>query len=422
MKKEHHESTLVINVLSASILLVAICFLPRNVSAAITMNSIPINTNAEYTNGTMPAGFGDIWYDWVNTSKTQIIYYVLYSNTVNSPIINFLGQHFQVENGTEVFVGSTMAMIEVYTDTNGDGIPQANFTSGVTEIQYYLLMNSSASYHITNIQKTQTGEISHYLWGFEYETIDAFLLYPEQQPGHAAAKVIIDHVGLGYDFSVENNVSSLKTSFDIGEITNVQSLPDEPQVSLDGLSLSLLFSTITVAAKPYAVHINGQPYNSTTTSAPAIATNLGEVTVNMVKAFDFVFGETYNLTRGGNTETHEVKSEAAATSSVPQSALSDMDWVLYVFEDKLNFTELFGTTWGRVNLNCNASALLYRICYPVWDGLAIQHDPTYVAYLFSNTQIPEFTTLTILLTLSATTAIAATTARFYKRKRINVAT
>jgi hypothetical protein len=54
--------------------------------------------------------------------------------------------------------------------------------------------------------------------------------------------------------------------------------------------------------------------------------------------------------------------------------------------------------------------------------MATQHDPTYVAYLFSNTQIPEFTTLTILLTLSATTAIAATTARLYKRKRTNVAT
>ena len=141
----------------------------------------------------------------------------------------------------------------------------------------------------------------------------------------------------------------------------------------------------------------------------------------MVKAFDFVFGETYNLTRGENTETHEVKPEAAATSSVPQSALSDMDRVLCVFEDKLNFTELFGAAFGRVNLNCNASALLYRICYPVWDGLATQHDPTYVAFLFSNTQIPEFPVLTILLALSATTAIAATTARLCKRKRTNVA-
>src|SRR4030042_4758830 len=192
-------------------------FSARPVSSSVEAASFsPVYTNTEYSNGTIHESPCDIWYDWVNASGTQIICYILYSHAVNSPIINFLGQHFQVGNGTEVFVGSTMALLEVYTDTNGDGIPQANFTSGVSEIKYYLLMNSSVSYQIGFINKTLEDGVAHYRWSFEYTTIDGFLLYPEQQPGHGAARVIIDHLGFMYDFYVDQNVSNLKTSFDIG--------------------------------------------------------------------------------------------------------------------------------------------------------------------------------------------------------------
>jgi len=413
--------THVLSVLLAGLVMIAILFSrtslqPRAAQATIAANTAPIDTNAECSQGSISGQYCSIWYDWVNASDTQIVHYVLYSNVVNSPIISFLGQHFKVEDDTEVFVGSVMAMIEVYNDTNDDGIPQANFTSGVSEIKYYLMMNSSVSYEITDIQKTERNGVSHYTWGFEYVTIDGFLLYPEQQPGHAAARVMIDHVGLSYDFYVENNVSSLKTSFDIGNVTDIQQLQGEPPVSLEGLSLSLLFSTSTVAAKPHTIRVNGQEFNSTIATSPAIPASMGQVAVNMVKAYDFVFGETYNLTRGENVETHDVKSEAAAVSSVPQGALSELDWTLRFLEGNLNFTELFGANWGQINLNCNASALLYRICYPVWDGLRIQHDPTYVAYLFSTTPIPENPLLMVVSAFLATT-LAAAWAKIRRRPR-----
>lgn len=394
-------------------------FSGRTVSSSVEAASFsPVYTNTEYSNGTIHESPCDIWYDWVNASGTQIICYILYSNVVNSPIINFLGQHFQVGNGTEVFVGSTMALLEVYNDTNSDGIPQANFTSGVSEIKYYLLMNSSVSYQIGFINKTLEDGVAHYRWSFEYTTIDGFLLYPEQQPGHVAARVIIDHLGLMYDFYVDQNVSNLKTSFDIGSIVDLQQLPEEPPVLLDGLSLSLLFSTATVADKPYTIHVNGQQYNSTTTTNSAIAATMGQVAVDMKKACDFVLGGSYNLTRGQDVETHEVKSEAAATSSVPQSALSDLERILGFFEDNLNLTALFGAPLKPVSLNCNSSALLYRICYPVWDGLRIEHDPTYVTYLFSNTQIPEFPTLMVLPMLISAASLIVAWARLRKRRLV----
>lgn len=387
--------------------------------AEASASQLNIDTNSEYANGSISTSpVVDIWYAWVNVSDTQVIYYALFSNEVNSPIINFLGQHFQVENDTEVFVGNTLTLIEVYNDTNEDGIPQANFTSGETEIAYYLLVNSSIGYKTTPIQKTLKDEIPHYTWGFRYDAIDGFLLYPEQHPGYPAARVMIDHLGFNYDFYVVENVSYVKQSFDIGEITEIQPLGGT-SVSLDGLSLSLLFSTVILSAKPYTAYVNSEPYNSTIAENPATPTSGGEIAVEMIKAYEFLFGENYNLTRGGSVETHEVKSEAAATTSVPQGAQSRLNWILAYFEKNLNVSDLFPSAsgiGGEVNLDYNVSTFLYRICYPVWDGLPIQHDPTYVAYLFSNTAIPEFPIAMVLPILVITTSLAILSAKIRKRR------
>jgi hypothetical protein len=387
--------------------------------AEASASQLNIDTNSEYANGSIPISPDvDIWYAWVNVSNTQVIYYVLFSNEVNSPIINFLGQHFQVETDTEVFVGNTLTLIEVYNDTSGDGIPQANFTSGETEIAYYLLVNSSIGYDITPIQKAPKGEIPHYTWGFRYDAIDGFLLYPEKEPGQGAAKVMIDHLGFNYDFYVVENISYVKQSFDIGNITDIQPLSGETPVSLDDLSLSLLFSTVTLSAKPYTAYVNSEPYNSTMAENPATPTSGGEIAVETIKVYEFLFGEDYNLTRGGSIETYEVKSEAAATTSVPQGAQSTLNWILAYFESNLNVSDLFPSAggMGEVNLNCNISTFLYRICYPVWDGLPIQHDPTYVAYLFSNTAIPEFPIAMMLPILVITTSLAILSAKIRKRR------
>jgi len=230
--------------------------------------------------------------------------------------MSFLGQRFQIENDTEVFVGNTLTLIEVYNDTSGDGIPQANFTSGESEIAYYLLVNSSINYEVTPIQKILEDGISHYTWGFKYQEIDGFLLYPKKQLGVAAARVMIDQLGFKYDFCVVENTSYVKTSFDIGRITDVQAMWGEPPVSLDGLSLSLLFSTVTISDKPYTAYVNGEPYNSTTTADSATATDSGQIAVETVKAYEFLFGETYDLTIGENVETHEVKSEASCKNGI----------------------------------------------------------------------------------------------------------
>ena len=422
MKLSRYVSAFLVGLLITSIIFSA-SLLSTNVtvSAQTVSSQGYIDTNAEYANGSIPippTGVW-IWYAWVNTSETQVICYALFSDTYNSPIMSFLGQHFKVENSTDVFVGTTLALIEVYNDTNGDGIPQANFTSGESEIIYHLGVNSSVNYQITPIQKVMEGEVSHYTWGFKHETIDGFLLYPEQYEGHTgAAFVTIDYLSFNYDFYVVQNVSYLKTSFEIGNITDIQPY-DDPLPSLEGLSLSLLYSTVTSSAEPYTAYVNDEPYDSTTAPNPATATNSSQIAVEMIKAYEFIFGESYNLTRGENIETYEVKSEAAATTSVHPYVIYGLDWAFTRFENNLNLSELFpsaGGIGGLVDLNCSVSTLLYRNCYPVWDGLPIQHDPTYVDYLFSNTIIPEFPIVVLLPLFVVATLFIVAVSRIRKRQ------
>lgn len=377
-----------------------------------------INTNAEYENGTIPGSPLDVWYAWVNVSNTQTVYYAFVSSEVNPPVKNFLGQHFQIENGTDVFIGNTLALIEIYNDTNGDGIPQANFTSGESEIVYYLEVNSSVSYEVNPIQKVMEEGIAHYKWGFRYNVIDGFLQHSDMEG--TGARVMIEYISFNYDFYIVENTSYIKISFDIGNITDIEPWSGEPPISLENLSLSLLFSTTICTPKQYVTYADGKPYNSTNTPEPATPINKTEISIEIIKAYEFLFSENYNLTRGQNVETHVAKSEAAASASVPKTAQPRLDWILNYFENYLNLSELFPSAAGigdKPNLDYNTSNFLYRICYPVWDGLPIKHDPTLKAYLSSNIIIPEFPSTTIILLTTTAILIAASTHKKRTRKR-----
>jgi hypothetical protein len=362
--------------------------------------------DVEYANGTITIEHSPllVWFDWVNVSGTQVINYILYTKSdypYPVPIANLLGQHFRLEDGTEVFVASALSKFEVYSDMNSDGIPQANFTSGDSEILYYMYMNMSDSYSIIPIQKVMENSVPHYRWGFTYENAYAYFQNSTARVG-IVAKLIFDHITLTYDFSVNGNVSNLKTNFDIGKVVSLEVL-DSSQFSLDGLSLALLYATSTYAAKPYSTYVNSQPYNSTTTEDSAINAEIAQVAVENTKAYDFVFGGNYTLNRDANNETHEVvietyevKAEAAALSSLPITLYQPVVWQPSFFSDLLNLTDLFGGSLSEFNMDYDKSWLIYRICFPVWDGMHVQHDPVYVGYLFSSTVIPEIPTAIIL--------------------------
>jgi hypothetical protein len=164
-------------------LLVSLCFaaLPQvtvfNVAKAAS--TLPVE-GMEYADGSIVPENSPllIWYDWVNVSGTQVVYYAIYTPPDYNypvPIANLVGQHFRLADGTQVFIASALSELEVYRDANGDGIPQANFTSGDSEILYNMYTNMSNGFSITPVQKVMRESVPHYQWSFTYENVHGFL-------------------------------------------------------------------------------------------------------------------------------------------------------------------------------------------------------------------------------------------------------
>jgi hypothetical protein len=395
-----------------AVLFASLCFtaFPQTskINLANAVSTLPVD-GMEYADGSITPENSPllIWYNWVDVSGTQVIYYAIYTTPDYNypvPIANLVGQHFRLADGTQVFIASALSELEVYRDLNGDGIPQANFTSGESEILYYMYTNMSDSFSMTPVQKVVQDSVPHYQWSFTYENVHGYLQNAAARIG-VAASLIFSHIALSYDFSVNGNVSNLKTSFDIGKVTNLNIL-DSSEFSLDGLSLALLYATATYTSKAYSTYVDGQEYNSTTTADSAVEADLAQVQVSGVKAYDFVFGGNYTLNRGetnethqANIETYEAKAEAAALSSISTTIRINPIKGMGFFRDQLNLVNLFGGSWQDFNMNYETSSLIYRICFPAWDGMQTQHDPVYVGYMLSsteNSQAIEFPTIIVL--------------------------
>jgi hypothetical protein len=342
-----------------------------------------INTNTEYSNGTLSTIHPgvNIWYAWVNASGSQVIFLAFQSPVATAPVITFLGQHYYAQNGTEVFVGNTLGAMEVYNDTNGNGLPDANYTSGRSEILYDFIVNSSASTEIQPINRTTIQGLPHYRWGITYRTIDGFFTYPvvnESMRTNVRAMVMIDYMNFSYDYYVQGNVSYLKTNFGLGKITQITPYPGTSNLSLNGLSLALFYGTIVIASGPYATLVNGTPYNSTTATASVDPAETGEIQINATTAYKFLFGQNYTLSRDSTQETYRSNCTAVSDQSVPQG-ITNSERILSWMQGPLD--SLFPNLQGSMQLDYNVSSFLYRVCYPVWSGYQLEHDPIYVAYL-----------------------------------------
>jgi hypothetical protein len=386
-----------------------------HVSAIESSTEETVNTGVEYSNGTIgsPIDGLAIWYVWINTNNTQVIYLAYVSTRYPPPVMTFFGQHYAAGNDTEVFVGNTLTAMEVYNDTNHNGVPDVGSSSDANELLYNFAVNSSESFLITPVQKTLISGVPHYTWGLRYDTIDGFLLTENQTTG---ARVIVDYLATSYDFYLQSNVSFLKTSFEIGKITNVTSTSDDV-VTLEGLSLSLLYGTSVVASKTYTTIVNGEPYNSTTTENSAELTKSGEIRVEDTLAYECVFGQDYTLSGGSTNATYPSLSAAVSDNSVPGGLYRSVESVLSSFEDVLaSVFPRISTLPATINLDYNVSSFLYRVCYPQWSGYALEHDPTYVAYLTTFT-VPEASPPVILIVGITVTGSIALMAALLDTKR-----
>lgn len=108
------------------LLLISSAFsLPLSLTAKAELSGEDIDVNSEYSSGTISSTNENIslWYTWINCNGTQVICLAYQSTAVRPPVTTFIGQHYMTENNDEAFVGNTLTGMEIYNDTNRNGIP-----------------------------------------------------------------------------------------------------------------------------------------------------------------------------------------------------------------------------------------------------------------------------------------------------------
>jgi hypothetical protein len=387
-------------------------------SARVTFasGSLPFNTGVEYTSGYSSSEWGEVWYTWINASGTQVIFTALYSTVYNSPVRVFLGEHYNSTLGQPILVGNALTMIEVYNDTNHNGMLDANYTAKTSELEYYIMMNSSETFNASPVQKMNVNGTAHYTWGVTYGGIDAFLLYPTPySPGYGgwspAATMSLSEFGLSYDYSIDQNATFLKTSFHIGNFTILQKT--NSTVSLDGLSMSLLYTTQAVSPTNYTIMAGNSAFNSTQ-NTPTTAISGAQIKLGNLTTFEFLFQDNYTLYTSTPAEYATIYSACPTDSIDPQLLRENWNTPFWFIQD--NIQELFpdiGYIGTPFNVNLTTSSFNYRIQYPEWSGNRIENDPIYVAFINAQSTVPEFPSFP-LLTLSMTATLLAIIV--YKRK------
>jgi hypothetical protein len=301
-------------------------------------------------------------------------------------------------------------MMEVYNDTNQNGMLDANYTARTSELEYYIIVNGSKTFDASPAQKIDVNGTAHYRWGVTYGGIDAFLLFPDPySPGYGgwspAATMDLSELGLSYDYSVEQNMTFLKTSLHIGNFTILQKT--NSTVSIEGLSMSLLYTTQAVSPIDYTIIAGNGAFNSTE-NTPTTAISRAQIKLGNLTTFEFRFEDNYTLHTDIPTE-YAAKYSACPTDSIdPQLLRENWNTPFWFVQD--NIRELFpdiGYIGTPFNVNFTTSSFNYRIQYPEWSGNRIEHDPTYVAFINSQPTVPEFSAETLILVTTMSTILLA---------------
>jgi len=353
-----------------------------------------MNFSAEVSHGFVNGSHGvDLWYVWVNTSGTHMLFLAMHSAMYPSPINYFIGQHYFTSNGTEVFVGNRFLGFEIYEDLNGNSLLDVNYNDGFDkasdEATYFFHLNASKTIDLTPPSKSEKDNTTHYSWGIHYNLAQGILIEIDNNPDSyvndpetgellpsffkGLSSATLSSISFSFDYWIENNTAYLKTGLKIGSFNEMET----STIAFDGKSLSTLYSTSVLSSEPYnIITTNSKQLNMETQKMTA-----SEIDVNGEKAFKLVVGDSYTLQ---NEPT--VFPTTAGTYSL-DSLPGDLIYHAKHFTENTEniFKQYFQKTSPNIGSNASISikksSIIYRVCFPNWGNRALNYDPLYVAYL-----------------------------------------
>ncbi|TFG04800.1 DNRLRE domain-containing protein [Candidatus Thorarchaeota archaeon] len=351
-----------------------------------------VPTDEEYGSGFLSTL--SLWYTWIDTGLSEIIYIAHADTDIDfyCPSLSFVVQHYYAPDGSELLVGHAALMYELYNDTNHNGLLDADYGSGATETKYYLALNFSAGISPQPVSIDDSGGYRTYRWGVRYQDVTGFLIYPQERvegvyEGAILTAQFLEH---SYAYSLIGNTSHLKTTFRLGPIMDLQAV--HPGVSIDGLSLAALHSTLLFSsANDTDIFVEGSFYDSSVSEFDTVLMDNASISGNDTDFYSMSFADNYTLSTDPPSLLPVTVSACPTESVNPRIRRDHFPFPYWALQGFLNlFLPRISTSEFRFDLDYRTSGLLYRVTYPQYEGLAIEHDPTYVAYLSS--RAPEIVT------------------------------
>lgn len=330
-----------------------------------------------------------LYYTWINLNDTRLLFFAPFSDTYPSPILPFIGQDYPSLDGSRVFVGHSFFLFEVYNDTNGNRVPdvESMATPIESEIQYNLEVNASESFEWVPVAKYLVNSIAHYNWSVTYRDVQAILVFPEdRQIGNIttniASEAYLDELSFAYDFSLNGSISSLKADVIIGNTTVLPHpvTAEHYNASITNMSLSTVYSLALTSTSTPLFLVNNQPYDSRNPEATLQPANISEIHSRGQRIYEMLFGANYTL----YTSTKAI-SLPSITAACPSSSLVGINpgWRISIELMQSYLTAISANVGlpSSLSITPDLSPLLYRICYPQWQGFRIDHDPIYKAFI-----------------------------------------
>ena len=146
-------------------------------SARVTRvsGSPPFDTGTEYASGYFSSEWGGVWYAWINALGTQMIFTALYSDVVQFAGPRLPGRALQLALGQPDSCWKRANHDRSLQRHQPKRHLDANYTDRTSELEYYILVNSSKTFNLSPVQKTDVNGSAHYQWGVTYGGHRCFL-------------------------------------------------------------------------------------------------------------------------------------------------------------------------------------------------------------------------------------------------------
>jgi hypothetical protein len=358
----------------SSIFLLGFTLSSCNLALAGVKTSIPVGD--EYISGVISYNGLDLSYTWLNVSNTSLLSLNTFDEeSKGAPVYPFFGQSFNIEND-QFFVGIVLLGLEIYQDSNGNNVLDLK-----EELNYFVILNASQKFIHPQINKSTSKFSSVYTWKVVYTEVIGFLAptistVVESVIPKNNIKTKIDSLNFTYSLEINKTFSELKLAIKMGSWDAYEFYVDGigrevrlSDVDLSNSSLSFLFGTTVSSENPVDFEIkNG-------TSGMLNVT----IEVNEVPIYQSLFNDFYSL--GMEEAIYFANTVPASLDTLYKEQVQywSTPQAFYSFWNSF-FSEMSNLS-VIPQLGVEEVSFLYRICFSVWKGKTLNHDPRYLALL-----------------------------------------